>query len=60
MRILYFLGYLGFKIVILHYFDAIDSDSSSWFVFFIFFSLGNLIHNVHAIDDLTKDRMFAI
>lgn len=34
MWILYFFWFLRFKIVVFHHFDAIDSNSSSWFVFF--------------------------
>ena len=46
--------------LVLDYFDTVNGNSGSWFVFFIFFSLGNLVNNVYAIDDLTKDRVFAV
>ena len=60
MWILYFFGFLRFEIVVFHHFDAVDCDSSSWLVFFIFLGFGNLIHNIHTINHLTKDCVFAI
>ena len=46
MWILYF-WFLWFKIVVFHHFDAVDSNSSRWLVFFIFFGFSNLIYNIH-------------
>ena len=57
--VLYFL-FLRFKIVVFHHFDAIDSNSSSWFVFLIFFGFSNFIYYIHTVNHLTKYGVFAI
>ena len=51
---------LRFEVIIFNHLDTINGDSSDWFIFFIFFCFGNFIYNIHALDNLTKDRVFSI